>query len=975
MKKIFTVLLLLFLPLALCVAEESISHYYELATQADKARDADKAIAYYEKVLEIGGNPLLEKYAHFALAGIYLEKGDRSKSLHHARKSLAISLKKKDGSTLSEDEKKRFARVDYASLDILNMTLETFGIYDELKDNLSRQLELISFFDESVQERYFIDCYLGYASYYLKIEDVEKSIMYAEKALSCLENSNIELDAEGFRLYEHRIYSVLFASYMNMGVKNKDKTKQIVKKIETDFGDEVGFLSLVASYYENVENNYQQAEMYYLRAFDIAKAEYEKGASSISGDILVSVSYDLAFFYLIHDNYEKLENILLSTRGIKKNWTTFDSLFVGNFLLAELWKHYAKTTNKEKAYVNYLKQIEQEFSLFESQVAKQEYAFKIKFAYEFLSSELEWLPVEYEEQKNEFKKRALSLGLSSMQDIQYQLPERRSEFMAKSVAFWYAATNFAIEQKDYDNAFYYSESLRSNGFLKEIGIKASLLVQGLTDEERERLYDLYMQIALDMQSLSERDDPKIRARMKQNMDALDVLKKQIGERIPQYKRLNNPTIVTAKEAQKWCGKKKAILEYVLWNPEYGNDVYGNMQSKGGLEFSSAMKAKQEPSRIKSYCLLITDNNTIAIPLDTDYDYTTGVKKLRKSLRVDSPKKAQNVSLDNTIDERKELYEKLIAPVLPYLPKKTKSLVIVPDGDLASVPFDILGDDSGKILGDRYSITFSPAISVSMTKDAKQKRSFSLLGVGDAIYESEGKAASKSLQEIGSSEKAKSEMAKDVTLGKYEEVASYLLRKHPDGWKNIHGTGKQLRDIKNKILSTKKVNLYMGKNASESRIKAMSNTGELASYTSIMFACHGDFDQNYPRASTLVFSETSGTLSDSSEDGYLTAEEIAVLKMDADFLNMSACLTGLSHKKRGDGMIGLFRSFIVAGADCVGATLWEVDDAATTDFMKAMYTKINLGMSYKEAYKKTKAEFRKLGGFTTPYFWAPFVLYE
>jgi CHAT domain-containing protein len=128
---------------------------------------------------------------------------------------------------------------------------------------------------------------------------------------------------------------------------------------------------------------------------------------------------------------------------------------------------------------------------------------------------------------------------------------------------------------------------------------------------------------------------------------------------------------------------------------------------------------------------------------------------------------------------------------------------------------------------------------------------------------------------------------------------------------------------------------------------------------------------------LVFSEYSGLLGEnSSEDGFLCIEEIALLQLNAKMVMLSACETGLSHSKRGDGMSGLARSFMVAGAQNVGVSLWEVSDRATMEFMLGVYQKvIHEGKTFREAYSEMKEEFRNSLNWNHPYYWAGFTLYE
>ena len=92
--------------------------------------------------------------------------------------------------------------------------------------------------------------------------------------------------------------------------------------------------------------------------------------------------------------------------------------------------------------------------------------------------------------------------------------------------------------------------------------------------------------------------------------------------------------------------------------------------------------------------------------------------------------------------------------------------------------------------------------------------------------------------------------------------------------------------------------------------------------------------------------------------------------------MKAVKTALGEIKAGDGVVGLSRAFMVAGARHVGASLWEVDATATAEFMRRMYEKVvRKGMDYVAAYQQTKAEFRKDGDFSHPVYWAAFVLYK
>jgi len=156
---------------------------------------------------------------------------------------------------------------------------------------------------------------------------------------------------------------------------------------------------------------------------------------------------------------------------------------------------------------------------------------------------------------------------------------------------------------------------------------------------------------------------------------------------------------------------------------------------------------------------------------------------------------------------------------------------------------------------------------------------------------------------------------------------------------------------------------------------MSKQGKLKDYSKIHLACHGYYDPEYPAYSAVVFSEVSGKLKESKDDGYMSVEETALLNLRSDIVVLSACETGMGRLVNGDGVIGLSRAFQVAGSKRVLVTLWPVNDSATEEFMVSMYAKVRGGTSYREAMIMVKDEFRKSAKYSAPYFWAGFVLYE
>jgi CHAT domain-containing protein len=115
-----------------------------------------------------------------------------------------------------------------------------------------------------------------------------------------------------------------------------------------------------------------------------------------------------------------------------------------------------------------------------------------------------------------------------------------------------------------------------------------------------------------------------------------------------------------------------------------------------------------------------------------------------------------------------------------------------------------------------------------------------------------------------------------------------------------------------------------------------------------------------------------------EDGILTAEEVAALKLDGvEWVVLSACDTGLGEIRAGEGVFGLRRAFQIAGARTVIMSLWSVDDQATRSWMRALYEdRFQKGLSTADAVRGASLavlqERRAKGQSTHPFFWAAFV---
>jgi CHAT domain-containing protein len=105
------------------------------------------------------------------------------------------------------------------------------------------------------------------------------------------------------------------------------------------------------------------------------------------------------------------------------------------------------------------------------------------------------------------------------------------------------------------------------------------------------------------------------------------------------------------------------------------------------------------------------------------------------------------------------------------------------------------------------------------------------------------------------------------------------------------------------------------------------------------------------------------------------KEIVELNINADFVNLSACETGLGKIYGGEGVVGLTQSFLVAGANGLSVSLWQVADESTMELMVGMYRLVKeKGLSYDRAITEMKREFIRSNKYSDPFYWAPFVYY-
>lgn len=295
--------------------------------------------------------------------------------------------------------------------------------------------------------------------------------------------------------------------------------------------------------------------------------------------------------------------------------------------------------------------------------------------------------------------------------------------------------------------------------------------------------------------------------------------------------------------------------------------------------------------------------------------------------------AQSATAANREASLKSVYKLLIEPVLPLLSKQPDaSVTIIPHQQLFSVPFAALLKSNGRYLIEDYTLNFAPAIGVlRATQRLKQdadKQGDDLLGFGNPI--------TKQIEFLG-------------TLPFSEKEVKHIAELFAAG-KSIVKIGQQATKAEFKDLSPKFKYLHL--------------------------ATHGLIDEQHPMDSALVLAPSG------SDDGLLTVKDILQLpSLKSRLVVLSACQTGRG-KITGDGVVGLSRSFIIAGTPSIVVSQWNVDDVMTeyqmTAFYKALLKGSGLAKSLREAQLQTIAFMERISGPASknranPRLWAAFQL--
>jgi CHAT domain-containing protein/tetratricopeptide (TPR) repeat protein len=330
----------------------------------------------------------------------------------------------------------------------------------------------------------------------------------------------------------------------------------------------------------------------------------------------------------------------------------------------------------------------------------------------------------------------------------------------------------------------------------------------------------------------------------------------------------------------------------------------------------------------------------------------------------------------------QMSQMLLSPVAAHL--KSKRLFIVSDGALQYVPFAPLPDpaDDGRIVRDA-KVNPSPAGPPFMLQPLIANHEIINLPSASVIAvlrrELSGRRSAPKTIAVFADPVFGRDDARVKSPGNTGRIAPAVLTSPPATSETSGATKAGLgltrlpfsRREAESILAVLPAGQGMGAfDFQANRATAISQ--ELAQYRILHFATHGVLDSQRPELSAIVLSLVDER--GEPQNGFLRLNEIYNLNLPADLVMLSACQTGLGKEIRGEGLVGLTRGFMYAGAARVGSSLWKVDDSATSALMGRFYqAMLREGKSPAAALRTAQLDMLKQKRWQSPYYWGAFTM--
>lgn len=528
------------------------------------------------------------------------------------------------------------------------------------------------------------------------------------------------------------------------------------------------------------------------------------------------------------------------------------------------------------------------------------------------------------------------------------LEELKLSFMELVLEQYENAAGFMLEKGFGENAFRTAERMKARLFLDR-------LAEGLVDLEK----------GVDPESRKTRDDLEAK---------LGALRKQLQEltstKLTEEERARRTRGLSEEigAAEKALSEVKARIR--LHNPLYASVEYPEAPSSAELRErvlrEGEVLLEYFLTKKEAWCFVLSRRTFDVVKLPgTPTEIGLAVAELVDWAAADGrggsgarPAPARTAPAGRPGSPAERLADILVTPLGKRI--AGLSLIIVPDGALARLPFEMLSVRTGRgraLLARLHPVRYAQSAAVLTFYRTKYRRagaSDRFAGFGDPVYDHESYAARRA-------ERGVTVTGGGLTGGQARrgmERAGVTLARLP-------GTGEEVKAIGTLFDRMQKGETsFLRLEASEEQAKR----ADLSGYGYLHFAAHGLLDDDYQ---AIALSQVPGA----SEDGFLGLSEIMNLQWDARVVVLSACETGLGKVRRGEGVTGLTRAVMYAGSPAAVVSLWSVSDEGTKELMTRFYgAMLGKRLPPADALRQAKLEMAASEEWRSPYYWAAFVLY-
>src|SRR5215213_58460 len=425
-------------------------------------------------------------------------------------------------------------------------------------------------------------------------------------------------------------------------------------------------------------------------------------------------------------------------------------------------------------------------------------------------------------------------------------------------------------------------------------------------------------------------DKEIRA-LEADYQQLQVAIRQAS---PAYAALIQPQPLGLKEIQQLLDPNTILLEYSL-----GDD--------------------------RSYLWAITQNSlkTYELPKREEIQKVAQqvyqsliARSVVKSLETPGQRQVRIAAADEQLQEQAAVLGRMIlAPAAAEF--GTKRLVIVADGALQYVPFAALSLKNRPLVIDYEVVSLPSASSLAIQRQTLANRKPAPKGIAviaDPVFSTDDPRFKGGNQTIAANDTRIIEHLPGDPSGQLAIRRLPFTRQEADRILAIAPAGANFSAVDFRAN------------------RAVVTSGELSQYRYVHFATHGYLDTARANLSAIMLSMVDEQ--GKPQDGFLRTHDIYNLKLPAELVVLSACETGLGKEVRGEGIEGLTRGFMYAGARRVVVSLWNVNDKATASLMQRLYAGMLRGnKTPAAALRAAQIEMLRTRQWQSPYFWAPFVM--